>query len=201
MSAVRVLCTANSKRSGRQCRALALKGSEPLRCRTHIGSKKARTRAEVRAELQAWRVGDETADPNQVLLRLMTQSFRRAAYYGWLLEEAQNDAGTELKDLIGTLIGHKIGAAGKDGVLYEAEEAIRGLVTLEGQERDRAARFAKLAIDAGIADRIVKLEEDKAAAVVGLIRRVLVALGHNPADPATAALVGRELRALEAGEA
>lgn len=199
MSGLAVMCEAKSKRTKQQCRANALRGTVPPRCRHHAGSGKARAYAAVRAELMMWQTTDVLEDPNQVLLRLMSQSYRRAAYYGWILEQLQDDAGSQLEDLTITLIGTVKKAAGKDGFIFDSEEAIRGMIVLEGQERDRAARFAKLAIDAGIADRIVRIEESKAAEVVGLIRRVLLAAGVDPTGEVVSRAVHRELLALDAG--
>lgn len=184
--------------NGTPCDGKPYRGSTV--CRRHLPSPKARRYADIRAELQMWTTTDQLEDPNLVLLRLMSQSYRRAAYYGWLLEEVQNDAGDDLKDLVETLIGTVKRGAGKDGHIFDSEEAVRGLVMLEGQERDRAAKFAKLAIDAGIADRIVRLEEAKAAEVVAMIRRVLLALGLDPTSREVSVLVQRELLQLEQKE-
>jgi hypothetical protein len=45
-----------------------------------------------RAELLGWGLGDATADPGEVLLRLVTQSTARAERYAILLEEAYEAA-------------------------------------------------------------------------------------------------------------
>ena len=182
---------------GKVCNGKPYRGS--TLCRRHLPNPKSRRYADIRAELQMWTTTDELEDPNQVLLRLMSQSFRRAAYYGWLLEQSQEKAGPELEAMLSTVVGTVKKAAGSEGHIFDSEEAVRGLVSLEGQERDRAARFAKLAIDAGIADRIVRLEEAKAAEVVALIRRVLLAAGVDPTSEIVSRAVHRELLALDAG--
>jgi hypothetical protein len=143
----------------------------------------------VRAELASWGLNDSTEDPGEVLLRLVTQSAHRAAFYADLLEQQYDAAAapdatdhddddeiqrtTVLPRAVGALIGHKIGAAGKDGDLYEAEEAIRGLVMLEALERDRCAKFAKTALDAGIAERQVRLAERQGALIAEVLRAVM----------------------------
>lgn len=131
----------------------------------------------MRAELNVWGLSDSTEDPGQVLLRLVTQSARRAAFYAELLEHqyaAESEDGTTvLPRGVGALIGHKMGAAGKDGILFEVEEAIRGLVQLEAMERDRCCRFAKTALDAGIAERSVRLAEVQGQLITQVLSAVL----------------------------
>lgn len=163
------------KRSG--CNAYPVRGATV--CIAHGGAiGKVRRNAAVRDEVSRWVPSDTTEDPGTVLLRLVSQSSRRAALYADLLE-AQYDAAAKQETPpsmpvgVQALIGHKIMAAGKDGALFESEEAIRGLVELEGQERDRCARFAKLALDAGIAERQVRVAEAQGALLADLLRAVL----------------------------
>lgn len=171
-------CTASNNRGGK-CKRPAVQGA--LVCRYHGGNApQVRRRAAVVAELSAWGLSDATEDPGEVLLRLVTQSARRAAFYADLLEqqyaaaEAEDSDGTTvLPRGIGALIGHKMGAAGKDGVLFEQEEAIRGLVQLEAMERDRCSRFAKTALDAGIAERSIRIAERQGALIADMLRLVL----------------------------
>jgi hypothetical protein len=166
-------CTGHTS-AGRDCRNDAIKGATV--CHKHGGSAPhVRRNAAVRAELLSWGLNDSTEDPGEVLLRLVTQSAHRAAFYADLLEQQyeSTEETTLLPAGVAALIGHKIGAAGKDGVLYEAEEAIRGLVQLEAMERDRCARFAKTAIDAGIAERQVTLAERQGALIADVLRAVL----------------------------
>lgn len=155
-------------------------------CRFHGGNAPTtRRRAIVRAELASWGLTDQTEDPGEVLLRLVTQSARRAAFYADLLEQQyaaqasadDPDGTTVLPRGVAALIGNKMGMGGKDGIEYVVEEAIRGLVQLEALERDRCARFAKTALDAGIAERQVRLAEQQGALIVAVLRAVL-------ADPA-----------------
>jgi len=53
------------------------------------------------------------------------------------------------------------------------EEAIRGLVQLEATERDRCAKYAKAAIDAGVSERLVRLEESKGTLIIEVMRHML----------------------------
>lgn len=195
------------KSDGTICDAHPVKGSTI--CRRHLANPKARANAAVRAEVMAWRLDDATADPGQTLLRLLTQAAHRAGLYGLLLEQQYDaaeagDAAAELPAGVRALIGHRYTVS--DGTRWPVAEAIRGLVDLEGQERDRAARYAKLALDAGIAERLVRLEEDKAAALVAMLRGLLSDLaaifpGLDPRDPRVSVIVTSRLRALEAGSA
>lgn len=99
---------------------------------------------------------------------------------------------------VGALIGVKRNAD-RFGRLFDTEEAIRGLARLEADERDRCANFAAKAIAAGLAERQVRLAEQQAALIVGVIRGVL---GDLNLSPDQAALVGevvpRHLRAIAA---
>jgi len=169
------------------CGAYAVHGATV--CASHGGkAPQIARKAAVRAELASWGLTDSTEDPGEVLLRLVTQSAHRAAFYADLLDQQYTLADTEphapadLPSGIHALIGHKYGAAGKDGDIFEVEEAIRGLVMLEALERDRCARFAKTALDAGIAERQVRLAERQGALIADVLRAVMgdAELGLTP---------------------
>lgn len=161
----------------------------------------------VRAELADWGLTDQTVDPGEVLLRLVSQSARRCSLYSMLLDQAYAKAGETagqdadeepgfpLDPGLRALIGHKYGIT-RSGDLVPVEEAIRGLVLLEGMERDRCAGFAAKAIAAGLAERQVRLAEQQAAQVVSAIRAVLARLGIDPGSAAAVEAVTAELRAL-----
>lgn len=205
------------------CQAQAVAGTDA--CRVHAGRPLAEQRAKgnVVVELSRWGISDKTLDPGVTLLQLMTQSFQRAKLYGELLEEAYDAAerlqGADVGELpesvdsvadrdraaqdlqrvfasggVSALIGHTYSSS-EDGV-FAASEAIRGLVTLEAQERDRAAGMAAKAVAAGLATRQVELAEQQGALVASAIRAVLTQLGHDPADPDVLRVVSSQLRAL-----
>jgi hypothetical protein len=102
---------------------------------------------------------------------------------------------------VSALIGHT-SAADTDGGVFATGEAIRGLVTLEAQERDRAAGMAAKAVAAGLATRQVELAERQGALVADLIRALFAdpELGLTVEQAAAApAVAARHLRALAGG--
>lgn len=87
-------CRGKNK-SGKPCGQYARKGGTV--CGSHGGkAPQVAARAAVRAELQAWGLGDTNVDPGDVLLRLVSQSAARAERYSVLLSEAY-DAAERLK--------------------------------------------------------------------------------------------------------
>ena len=96
---------------------------------------------------------------------------------------------------VSALIGSTYSATAT-GHVYATNEAIRGLVTLEAQERDRAAGMAAKAVAAGLATRQVELAERQGQLVADVIRGVLTQLGHDLADPTVLRVVSTQLRAL-----
>jgi hypothetical protein len=198
---------------GGPCAANVIKGTTG--CWRHAGKSRAKAKAQgaVVVELQRWGLGDSTVDPGETLLRLVSQSAARVDLYSRLLGEAyeaaerlqraqaapQSDllaAETARLDLerifntggVGALIGHQY-AADKQAGVFATGEAIRGLARLEGEERDRCANFATKAVAAGLAERQVRLAERQGAMLGAILADVVRALGGDPAEPATAALV------------
>jgi hypothetical protein len=74
---------------------------------------------------------------------------------------------------------------------------VRGIVVLEAAERDRCAKFCKLAIDAGLAERMVRVAERQAETVAAAVREALADSGlSEDVRRMVTANVGRHLRAL-----
>ena len=152
-------CTGR-KANGDPCGNYALRGATV--CRKHGGAApQVAARAAVRAEVMSWGLGDTTIDPGEVLLRLVSQSAVRAERYAQELEELVGESKT-LRD---ALVAQAYGEFGPVG------EYVRGLATLEAQERDRCAGFAAKAIAAGLNERMVRLAEKQAS----IAERALVA--------------------------
>lgn len=138
------------------CKAWAIKGGAV--CNKHGGSApQVRARAAIRAELESWRLGDAVDDPGETLLRLITQSRRRAD----LLADEIEQLISESPSLRDALVGETW--VSTDQATYKAGEYVRGLAVLEAQERDRLAGFCGKAIAAGLAERMVRVREKEAA--------------------------------------
>jgi hypothetical protein len=64
----------------------------------------------------------------------------------------------------------------------EARAAVNVWVKLYQEWHDRLVRVAKVAIDAGVAERQVRLAEEQAQQLAQVIRAILIDLGHDLAD-------------------
>lgn len=147
---------------GERCGRYPIAGAEV--CKLHgAGAPQVKAKAAVRAEVLRWGLGDAHSDPGEVLLRLVTQSARRCEAYAAELEEHVSESDT----LRAALIAQAYGEFGPIG------EYIRGLATLEAQERDRCAGFAAKAVAAGLDKRRVELAERQGALIADLLRNVL----------------------------
>jgi hypothetical protein len=158
------------KSNGEPCSRWAVKGATV--CPSHGGSApQVRKRAAVRAELESWGLGDTTVDPGETLLRLLSQAAARADRYAAAIQRLVDEQGLEAALVGDTYVIDDSGESRKVG------EYIRGLAQLENQERDRAANFAKLAIQAGLAERQVRLAERQTSIVEKALMATLDDLG------------------------
>jgi hypothetical protein len=218
MSVPVVQCRAMS-RTGKRCKNKAIPGGTV--CRFHGGaSPHVASKAAVRAEVMAWGLNEAHDDPGEVLLRLVSQSRKRADLYAQLLQEAfdaaerlkrAHEAGavnvdegnpmaeTAREDLdrifntggVAALVGNTYGAT-KDVRIYVTGEAIRGLADLEAKERERCANFAAKAVAAGLMKRQVELAEAQGQLMAKAIRAILDRLSLTPEQRRLAAEVVRE---------
>ncbi len=166
------------------CQRYPRKGSKV--CDSHGGrAPQVKAKAEVRAEVERWGLGDPDVDPGKTLLRLVSQSSGRVEHYA-----AEQARVVDLcdGDLQKALVG-EVWVTDENGGSHKSGEYIRALTRLEADERDRLANFCKLAIAAGLAERQVRLAEHLGAEFAQVIAGVARALGHDPAEPATAALI------------
>lgn len=109
--------------AGNPCKQYAIRGGTV--CAKHGGrAKQVKAKAAVRAELQAWGLGDTNVDPGEVLLRLVSQSAARAERYARLLEEAY-DAAERLK------------------AAHEAEELFETAEGLDDEDERAAVQVAR----------------------------------------------------------
>jgi hypothetical protein len=178
MTPSHVQCKGTSRTTGKRCPNPAIKGGTV--CIMHGGrAKHVAAAAAVRAELDHWGIDAprESYNAGEVLLRLMTQSADRVKFYSDLLAQqyqlaAQGEDDTKLPAGVGALIGHEY-ALDHDGVKVPVKEAIRGLVELEGIERDRCATMASKAVAAGLAELEVRLHIRQQQMLADVLRSVV----------------------------
>lgn len=213
-------CTRHRKmaRGGGRCHANAVTGLD--RCLGHAGVSPDLARAQG-AAMDAWSTaGDLDLSPPEAVIGMYKLAWVRAHFYAGLLEEqflrAQGDQdGDELPagdpfafapgaGSVGVgagLIGHTFSADKEQGI-FASGEAIRGLVQLEAQERDRVVRFARAAHDMGIADREIRLAEQQGALIAAAVKKILAGLGLSPKQQEIVPqLVPMVLREIASGDA
>jgi hypothetical protein len=179
-------CSRN-RADGQHCKANAVKGTEPLACRRHVGKKLSLVRAEVavREEVLSWGLGDTKTDPGELLLRLVTQAALRADAYSRELARVIDEQDGNLKK---ALTGTSWTSGGEGSEPVKTGEYIRAITQLEANERDRAANFATKAIAAGLAERQVRMAERQAEMAAAFVHAVLDELGVGGTPQAQAAI-------------
>jgi hypothetical protein len=201
------------------CHGVAVTGTDA--CRMHAGVSLEVARAQGQARITAFSALGAVpgVEPGYAVLAALHMSWLRVHLYARLLEEqVQNDASgahwahpenltdgaaddQPSPDGVRGLIGHTY-AADKGAGIFASGEAVRALVTLESQERDRAVRFAKVAHDMGIAEREVRLAEKQGELLASVIRGVLDDLDLSEEQKAAGlASAGQRLRAVAELEA
>lgn len=191
---------------GGQCKRHARNGGTV--CDSHGGrAPQVARKAAVRAEVMAWGLDQPTVDPGLTLLQLVSMASGRLRLVSGLLERQYTDMDGEPGDPDGrsevsipagvrALIGHKFDLT-RDGDPVATAEAVRGLAVYEAEWVDRLARLCKTALDAGIAERQVRLAEAQGALVASAVQRILDALGLSEEQRALVpVVVPRELRAV-----
>jgi hypothetical protein len=165
-------CAKNTKK-GVRCHQIALDGLDA--CPLHAGESRAKAKARGQANLMKAAFAEsipaaEFIDPGEALLWTVTVSSRQVAWLRGLISDRLNVAGTRVDD-----------------------DALSVLVKIEQDERVALARAAKMALDAGIAERQIRMAERVAEQLVSVLRGVVTELGHDPADPAVAGVCRRHL--------
>jgi hypothetical protein len=97
--------------------------------------------------------------------RLTAVACARAEFYGELLAKQYAQ-----EDLAG-LVGHRFDAD-RDGNLYEMSEELRGLVRLEAEERERAAKLIRDGVRLGLEAKQVDVMRSYGATVVAALREM-----------------------------
>ncbi|MFI7461859.1 hypothetical protein [Nonomuraea sp. NPDC049646] len=181
------------------CHGIAIAGID--RCRMHAGENVdlAKAKGEAMTAWAAW-TGEQLVSSTDAVLGMLQLSWLRAELLGQLLRQqftqaqaaADEDGGgpggehPELGPGRG-LVGHTRAAA-KDIGIFVSGEAPRALTVLEGLERDRVVKYAKVAHDMGIAEQQVRIAEQYGQMLADVIRgsldahldRVLGVLGDDP---------------------
>lgn len=168
-------CTAIARGTGQRCKRFSAPGCTV--CVKHGGGAPQvraagqRRLTEARARKAAAGLGiPRSVDPHQALLE---EVHRAAGVVAWL--------------------DHEVAALASD------QAASSGVVRYYGDERDRLVRASKAAVDAGVSERLVQLEEDKGRLVAELLMRIFAdtELGLSPVQQQAARVVAaRHLRAL-----
>lgn len=173
-------CSKNKRRGGR-CHAAAIAGLDA--CPIHAGEKTSKAKARGQANLMRAAFAEisatEYVDPGDVLLWAVTVSSRQVSWLRSLIHDR---------------------VAGGQKTQVDADE-IAILVRLEQDERHSLTRAAKMALDAGIAERHVRLAERTAEQLVAVLRAVVSELGHDASDPKVQEICRRQLTLVAGGAA
>ncbi|CAN5513848.1 hypothetical protein BH20ACT21_BH20ACT21_25190 [soil metagenome] len=174
-------CRARRPRDGQPCQAWAIKGGTV--CIKHGGAaKQVRVKAarnvvkEKIGQLLLKEFGD-VADPLEVLVTQLTQAAFSAAAYGRMV-------------------------AGLEQIYREnnfGDHVPHVLISMWNEERDRAARFAKIALDSGVQERQVRVAQQQGALLAQVVQRMLEDPEFNLTASQRAAgrmVAARHLRAL-----
>lgn len=186
-------------RQGRRCGNLAMHGSDV--CRIHGGAapqvrrRAAANVARDRALAEARRLGGSLeVDPHEVLLAQV----REAAANVEVLRSHVAGLAVDLAD-DGTAVAVPEQRIEWDKGGTHVDAKVHILVAMYNDERDRLARYAKLAIDAGVAERQVRVAEQQAQRLGRAFSRALDAAADQltPAGrEAVRVALASELRAL-----
>jgi len=176
------------------CRAHPVKGQ--TRCKIHLGYPLEQARHEHAARTAVATYGlPVDIDPQQAILDELA---RTAGHVQWLgavvaaMDPAALVWGTtraSTPDL----------GARRPELSISAQAAPSVWLTLYRQEREHLAKVAKAALDAGIAERQVRLAEQQARMLAEVVRNIITDLGHDMADETVAEVV--RLRLVEGSEA
>lgn len=212
-------CTAHSSRTGERCKKAALRGATV--CRSHGGAApQVREAAQHRAaEFEAHREAERMvaragvdADPIEHLLDSLYRSAALVEVWGVMVaaldaaaekEAAANgslrgelgylEADPESSDELVVLSRDRLVALDRQGMAKVHPYVAEYQLALE-----RRAKFAKLCIDAGVAERQVQIAELIGGTISAVFRGVLEELGVAD-HPDAPAVVRRHLAVLEGG--
>lgn len=173
-----------------QCHSIAIAGTQPTRCRSHIGGPRARAKADIRVEVARWTSDLTTLDPAITLLRLMTVAYLRAEQHADELNKILQEHGW-----VDAFVGEAY-STDEDGRSYKVGEYARRLAMWEMEERKTAADLAVKAVAAGLEERRVRAEESQIVLFAQALDLALTEAGLSERIPEVKSLVARELRSI-----
>lgn len=177
----RLECTKNRTKGRGPCHKQAVRGTNA--CDMHSGYSRPVLKAQGEARITAFNPHGEPTklDAGMTVLAVLQMSYLRLGMYADLLrQQVATEGETAAEGDTSGLIGHRYGMGGKDGILYRQSEEVRALVMLEAAERDRVVKYAKVAHDMGISERITSLAERWGDVVAGRVVLLLDALDLSP---------------------
>lgn len=180
-----------SRRSdGESCHNIAIKGTDPARCRNHVGPHAARAKAAIRVAVAQWGDDMTTLDPATTLLRLMTIAYLRSEQHADELNKILHEHGW-----VDAFVGEAF-ASTAEGETYKVGEYARRLAMWEAEERKMAADLAVKAVTAGLEERRVRAEESQVVLFSQALDVALAAAGLSDQAAEVKSLVARELRSI-----
>jgi hypothetical protein len=216
-------CTATAKRSGERCRRAAIVGGTV--CSFHGGKAPQVSRAaEVRAAKLAAHAEAERmvaragvgADPVEHLVESLYRAAALVEVWGSMvaaIDQRAEEEAAEHGEIRGGLSYVEADSDSRDELAvrprdrllalnYRGEAAIHPYVREYQDALERQAKFAKLCIDAGVAERQVRLAENYAQLMADVFRRVYddpeLGLTDDQRDRARV-VTARHLRVIEGG--
>lgn len=190
-------CGAKARSTGKPCTQPPVPGT--TRCRFHGGAApQVKAAAQRRAQMAA--AQDAVAklnlrrevDPHVALL---DEVYRAAGVVAHLDEKVQSLPEQDLVWGVTELVEKTAGEFPGTDTTYAAE--LNVWVKWWREERTHLAKVAKMALDAGVEERRVKLAESQGALLADVIRRILADLDLSPEQQAkVSSVVTRHLRAV-----
>lgn len=212
-------CRGHRRKTGEPCRQGPIAGHD--KCRFHIGKSQAVAREEAarnatrdNALREAGRLARRVGSSMHPIEHLLDSLYRAAAeveVFGQMVADLDNAGEVQAGEEPGTMRGwarwtteidpvterprrvvdmDPLMVRGADGTVH-----LHPFVKEYNDALERRAKFAKLAMDAGVAERQVQLAESQAALIAGVIRSILTEL-DVPQDRETIRVVQTHLREL-----